>query len=71
METDAHNEADTILLALRRAPKDREWQQMPVEERAEIMVARDRLLDVKQSDDPIAIRESIVALDWQRVDMQN
>ncbi|HKF49409.1 MAG TPA: Fe-S protein assembly chaperone HscA [Terracidiphilus sp.] len=60
---EARNEADTILSAVERAPKDPAWSRLSGNEKASIVAARDRLASVKQQDDLAAIREATVALD--------
>jgi hypothetical protein len=63
METDAHNQADTIVFALERAMQNSAWRQLRVEEQTEIILARDRLTSVKQGNDVAEIHQAIVALD--------
>jgi molecular chaperone DnaK len=60
---EARNEAETILAAVDRAPESPAWPQLTDDERAAITNTRDRLVEVKQSDDLTAIREATVALD--------
>jgi molecular chaperone DnaK (HSP70) len=60
---EARNEAETILAAVERAPQNPAWGQLTGEERAAIAAARDRLEEVKQSQDAPAIRAATLALD--------
>jgi Fe-S protein assembly chaperone HscA len=60
---EARNEADTILAAVERAPRNPAWQQLRGEERAAIEAARDRLAQLKLGEDAAAIREATLALD--------
>ena len=57
------NEAETILAAVERAPRNPMWKELTDEERAAIAAARERLMAVKQSDDLVAMSEAMVALD--------
>jgi molecular chaperone DnaK (HSP70) len=59
----ARNEAETILAAVERAPQNPAWKQLRGEEQAAIEAARDRLVQVKQSDDTVQIHEATLALD--------
>jgi Fe-S protein assembly chaperone HscA len=60
---EARNEAETILAAVERAPRNPAWQQLTNEERAAIEAARDRLAQLKLGEDAAAIREATLALD--------
>ena len=60
---EARNEADSILAAVERAPRNPAWQQLSADEQSTIAAARDRLASVKQGNDMVAIREATVALD--------
>lgn len=60
---EARNEADAILAAVTRAPKNPAWNELSAEEQAAIATARDRLVTVKQNNDLAAISQAIVALD--------
>ncbi len=60
---EARNEADSILAAVNRAPQNPAWNDLSAEEQALIATARDRLLAVKQGNNPAAIGQAIVALD--------
>ncbi len=60
---EARNEADTILAAVERAPRNPAWQQLRGEEQAAITAARDHLASVKAGDNVTAIREATAALD--------
>jgi Fe-S protein assembly chaperone HscA len=60
---EARNEAETILAAVERAPRNPAWQQLRGEERAAIEAARDRLAQLKLGEDAAAIREATLALD--------
>jgi Fe-S protein assembly chaperone HscA len=60
---EARNEADTILAAVERAPRNPAWQQLTGEEQAGIQAARDRLAQLKLGEDSAAIREATLALD--------
>jgi Fe-S protein assembly chaperone HscA len=60
---EARNEADTILLAVERAPLNAAWKQLSSEERKKIEDARKHLTAVKSGGDQQAIREATVALD--------
>jgi len=59
----ARNEAETILAAVERAPRNPAWQQLRGEEQAAIQAARDRLVQVKLSEDAVQIHEATLALD--------
>ncbi len=60
---EARNEAETILSAVERAPRNPAWQQLRGEEQAAITAARDHLASVKAGDNVTAIREATAALD--------
>ena len=60
---EARNEADALLAAVARAPRNPAWNQLRGEEQMAIAAARDRLSAVKQGSDVTAISEAIVALD--------
>lgn len=60
---EARNEADTILSAVERAPKNAAWKMLSGEEQAAIHAAQDKLACVKLGDDLNAIREATAALD--------
>jgi Fe-S protein assembly chaperone HscA len=60
---EARNEAETILAAVERAPRNPAWNQLRAEEQAAIGAARDRLVLVKQGSDLAAIGQAIAALD--------
>jgi Fe-S protein assembly chaperone HscA len=59
----ARNEAETILAAVERAPRNPAWQQLRGEEQAAIQAARDRLVRVKLGEDAAQIHEATLALD--------
>jgi Fe-S protein assembly chaperone HscA len=59
----ARNEAETILLAVERAPQNPAWKQLSAEEKATIVKARDRLVEVKQGEDMVEIHQATVELD--------
>ena len=60
---EARNEAETILAAVERAPRNPLWQQLSGEERDAIAKARDRLAAVMQGTDLAVLREATIALD--------
>jgi Fe-S protein assembly chaperone HscA len=60
---EARNEAETILSAVERAPESPAWKQLTPEEQGSIHTARARLASVKQSEDPVAIRNATLLLD--------
>ena len=60
---EARNEAETILSAVARAPRNPAWNELSAEEQAAIAAARDWLVMVKQTDNLAAIAKAIVALD--------
>ena len=60
---EARNEAETILAAVERAPRNPLWQQLSSGEKEAIAKARDRLAAVKQGTDMAALREATIALD--------
>ena len=60
---EARNEAETILAAVERAPRNPLWQQLNGEERDAIAKARDRLAAVMQGTDLAVLREATIALD--------
>ncbi len=60
---EARNEADAILAAVGRAPKNPAWNELSAEEQAAIAQARDRLVLVRQGSDLNAISQAMVALD--------
>jgi molecular chaperone DnaK (HSP70) len=60
---EARNEADAILAAVARAPKNPAWNELSAEEQAGIAVARERLILVKRGSDLNAIGAAMVALD--------
>jgi Fe-S protein assembly chaperone HscA len=60
---EARNEAETILTAVERAPRNPAWQQLRGEERTAIEAARNRLAQLKLGEDAAAIREATLALD--------
>jgi molecular chaperone DnaK (HSP70) len=57
------NEAETILTAVERAPRNPAWNQLTGEEKTAIAAARDRLNLLKTGTDMAAIREASLALD--------
>jgi molecular chaperone DnaK (HSP70) len=60
---EVRNEAETILAAVERAPRNPMWKELTDEERAAIARARERLIAVKQGDDLADLSEAIMALD--------
>jgi len=60
---EARNEAETILAAVERAPRNPAWQQLSGEEQTAIQAARDRLAQLKLGEDAAAIREATLTLD--------
>jgi Fe-S protein assembly chaperone HscA len=60
---EARNEAETILAAVERAPQNPAWNDLSAEEQLAIQAAKDRLIAVKQGENPPAITEAVVALD--------
>ncbi|MGA9063224.1 MAG: Fe-S protein assembly chaperone HscA [Terracidiphilus sp.] len=60
---EARNEAEAILSAVARAPRNPAWNELSAEEQAAIAAARDWLVMVKQTDNLAAIAKAIVALD--------
>jgi len=60
---EARNEAETILAAVERAPRNPAWAQLRGEEQAAITTARDRLAQVKLGENGAQIREATLALD--------
>jgi Fe-S protein assembly chaperone HscA len=60
---EARNEAETILAAVERAPRNPLWQQLSSGEKEAIAKARDRLAAVKQGTDMAALREATIVLD--------
>jgi Fe-S protein assembly chaperone HscA len=60
---EARNEADTILSAVERAPRNPAWAQLTAEEKENIETAQTYLVSVKAGEDQNAIREATVALD--------
>jgi len=60
---EARNEAETILSLVDSAPRSPAWQQLTAQEIDAISAARDRLANVKPSDDAAAIRNATLALD--------
>jgi molecular chaperone DnaK (HSP70) len=59
----ARLEADTILAAVERAPRNPAWTQLRGEEQAAIQAARDHLVQVKTGEDPVQIHAAVLALD--------
>ncbi|HEY1257125.1 MAG TPA: Fe-S protein assembly chaperone HscA [Terracidiphilus sp.] len=60
---EARNEAETILAAVERAPRNAAWTQLTNDERTAITLARDYLLKAKETEDSSAIREATLILD--------
>jgi Fe-S protein assembly chaperone HscA len=60
---EARNEAETILVAVERAPQNPAWALLRGEEQAAIMAARDRLAQIKLGENAAAIREATLELD--------
>ncbi|WP_058187504.1 Fe-S protein assembly chaperone HscA [Terracidiphilus gabretensis] len=60
---EARNEADTILSAVERAPRNPAWAQLTAEEKENIETAQTYLVSIKAGEDQNAIREATVALD--------
>jgi len=60
---EARNEAETILAAVERAPRNQAWNQLTGDEQKAIKLASDYLNKVKQSENSAAIRESTLILD--------
>jgi Fe-S protein assembly chaperone HscA len=60
---EARNEAETILVAVERAPQSPAWALLRGEEQAEITTARDRLVQTKLGENAAAIREATLTLD--------
>src|ERR1035437_932905 len=60
---EAHNEAETILAAVERAPENPSWMQLTGDEQAAIKLASDYLNQVKLSENSAAIREATLILD--------
>jgi Fe-S protein assembly chaperone HscA len=60
---ETRNEAETVLSAVARAPRNPAWQQLTDAEKAAIAAARDRLNAVKTGTDATAIQAATVALD--------
>jgi molecular chaperone DnaK (HSP70) len=60
---EARNEAETILSAVDRAPRNPAWSQLTSEEQAAVAAARGRLEEVLRGEDAKAIREATLALD--------
>ncbi|MGA2809186.1 MAG: Fe-S protein assembly chaperone HscA [Terracidiphilus sp.] len=60
---EARTEAETILVAVDRAPASPAWKQLTGEERAAIAAARDHLSAVKLGEDSASIRNATLALD--------
>jgi len=63
MLIEVRNEAETILVAVERAPQNPAWNQLSAEEQAVVNTARDHLVVVKEQENLDAIREAIAALD--------
>jgi molecular chaperone DnaK len=61
---EARNEADTLLAAAARAPENPAWEQLTEEERTRIEVAREYLAHATLGEDPAAIREAVLILDY-------
>jgi len=61
---EARNEADTLLAAAARAPENPVWEQLTEEERTRIQVAREYLAHATIGEDPAAIREAVLILDY-------
>jgi molecular chaperone DnaK len=61
---EARNEADTLLAAAARAPENPAWEQLTEEERTRIQVAREYLAHATLGEDPAAIREAVLILDY-------
>jgi hypothetical protein len=61
--TELRDEADAILLAVRREAKNLSWQQLSEGERFAIASASDHLAVVKQRDDTTTLRKAIDELD--------
>jgi molecular chaperone DnaK len=60
---EARNEADTILAAVEKAPKNPAWQQLTDDERTQIGMLADELLVLKEGSDLPALRAGTAALD--------
>jgi molecular chaperone DnaK len=61
---EARNEANTLLAAASRAPENPAWEQLTEEERTRIQVAREYLAHAAMGEDPAAIREAVLILDY-------
>jgi molecular chaperone DnaK len=61
---EARNEAATLLVAADKAPENPAWEQLTDEERTRIQVAREYLAHAAQGEDPAAIREAVLILDY-------
>ena len=60
---EARNEAETILLAVAKAPEHPAWQQLTVEEQTEIGMLADELGVLREGEDLAALRAGTEALD--------
>ncbi|MGA3160299.1 MAG: molecular chaperone DnaK [Terracidiphilus sp.] len=60
---EARNEAETILAAVERAPKNPAWNQLTSDEKTAIKLASDYLIKAKKTEDSAAIREATLILD--------
>jgi molecular chaperone DnaK len=61
---EARNEADSLLAAAARAPENPAWEQLTEEERTRIQVAQEYLAHAAMGEDPAAIREAVLILDY-------
>jgi molecular chaperone DnaK len=61
---EARNEAATLLAAAARAPENPAWEQLTDEERTRVQVASEYLAHATQGEDPAAIREAVLILDY-------